>query len=453
MELTLEQVKTELETYQGKVEDKVKELIKGGADATNVELGKIKVEYEKVKTTLANVEEQMKQAAASKVPGLADEKDKFSWTSFIAALYKEANVHTTGHNNPWEKAGFEKSVVDEYGKKRAATAGDGSAGAYLVPPEYTDEIVGLTAARMPIWGMGATILKGLRSDLPVPTVTGRQTSYWVGENEAPTASDTTFGEKKLSPKECAAYTKQSEKLIYQTRGVSDMVIKRELSRSLALRAHQALVDGLGTEKQPLGILRVGGTTTSGVSLGTNGGRYKLDNAAQMQDDLDDADELVTEEEPDTPGDERAGRLQTSFGYLMHPRVFGGMRRERVKQYSAQAVADGAPVLPISLLMTKKIMEQNLGYKIRTTTHVPKTDTQGSSSTCSKVIFGDWSFFWIGLFQDLAFRVSNQAGDGSTGSAFLQRQLYILTFMEIDCAVMRPSAFTIASGAETTEANW
>ena len=80
---------------------------------------------------------------------------------------------------------YPEEVLEEYGKVRAQTAGDGTEGGYLIPPEVSNEIIDLTIANMPLMSMGITELRGLRGDLPVPKLTGRPTGYWVGENEKP----------------------------------------------------------------------------------------------------------------------------------------------------------------------------------------------------------------------------------------------------------------------------
>ena len=58
-----------------------------------------------------------------------------------------------------------------------------------------------------------------------------------------------------------------------------------------------------------------------------------------------------------------------------------------------------------------------------------------------------------MWRDLIIKVSDVASDGSTGSAFLDDQIYIVLFQEFDTALMRETAMTQAKGAETTKANW
>jgi hypothetical protein len=100
-------------------------------------------------------------------------------------------------------------------------------------------------------------------------------------------------------------------------------------------------------------------------------------------------------------------------------------------------------------LNNKVLEDQLGVKLGTSTLL----SMDSGATTSKVICGNWKYFYIGLWRDFVMKVSDVAGDGGTGSAFLEDQMYIVAFQEFDCSVMRGSAFTIASGAETKESSW
>ena len=442
MELTLDSLKGELAEYQKSLETKLGEMVKEGASATDIRVKALENQIAEMKTYVNNVVDQMKQKAASTIGGLAEElKHKpFSWTSFIGSLYREAYSGAEGHNDPWREAGYEKEILKTYADKvKTNYATDGSSGGYIIPPEVTDEVIRLVLAAMPIYNIGCKTLTGLRGNLPIPKLTSRPTGYWVGEMGKPTASSAAYGQILLTPKKAAAFTKQSNRLIYQSRGVSDTIIKEEIKNALALVVHQGLVYGTGSDLQPRGVLNWSGTTDSTVSLGSNGGRFTITDAAAMQADLDDANELV-----DSTG---------KYGYIMNPRVKSGLRRERVAQYSAQASKAGMPVLAYNPFMSDAMLEELLGYPVKTTTHIPKDNTHGTSSTLSKVIFGNWSYAWLAMWRDLIVKVSDQAGDGSTGSAFLEDQLYIVAMQEVDFALARATAFTIAQYAETTEGNW
>lgn len=434
--MELNELKKALEETASKIQSDVKTLIGEASEKAKTETVRLEKELEDLRKSLTSVTEQLKSAQKATVPGLKDElsKKNFDFGCFVRGLYNEANRGSAEHNDAWREAGYEKEIIDQYAKVRANYAGDGTAGGYLIPPEVTKEVIDLAMAQMPVLSLGVRVIRGLCGDLPIPTRTSRTTAYMVGENEGPTASQVAYGEKKLTPHKVAAFSKQSNRLIYQSRGVSDRIIREDLAYSMKLKMEQQLIYGTGANKQVKGLLNHGSFTTSSVSLGNNGGRFRFDNAAQMITDLEKVDERCT-------------------GLLMNTVVKWGMKRERILQYSTQTQATAQPILGLNLLMTDANIADQLGIKLGSTSVVPANETTGTSTTTSSVIAGNWDMFWLGLWRDLAFKVSDVAGDGSTGSAFLDDQLYILALQEFDCLVMRESAFTKATGAETTEANW
>ncbi len=118
-----------------------------------------------------------------------------------------------------------------------------------------------------------------------------------------------------------------------------------------------------------------------------------------------------------------------------------------------AFSNGQPIMAINPLMSNKMIEDVLGYGVRTSTQLPGTENNNGNSTDSSVLFGNFAEFWVAMWRGLELKVSDQASDGSTGSAFLDDQLYIVAFQEVDCNLMREAAFTKVIGAEVDETNW
>lgn len=343
--LTLPELKENMKVFQGEVEAKVKELIAGGADTTGKAVAELKSSIVELKKYQDHLDEQIKQERAARIPGLKEEAKKFDFGACVKGMYLEAKGK---HTDAWKDAGFEKEVIDAAtAKRKDAVGSDGAYGGYLIPQEIGDEVISLAVARTPILQMGATILSGLTADLAVNRVTGRPAGYWVGENTAPTKEDTTFGQTWLRPKKVGAFSKISNRLIYQSRGVADKVIRQELSIAMSLQMNQGLTNGKGTEYQPKGILNQPNTTASTIpSTGlTNGKRYRIGDLENMQMDLDVANELID-----------SGK----YGYLLRPEVKSGLRRERVVMYSGASAEAGLPVDVLNPLMSDARIKEMLG---------------------------------------------------------------------------------------------
>lgn len=413
----MDDLKTALEGFKKEVLANQKET----QDLSDEKFNKLEKSLdEKIQKSL---DDQAKKRKLS-MPGLEEEKKTFHLSKCIDAQLK----------GEWSKdASFEKSVIEEVAQK-SNNGGTGEAGGFLIPDEVTNEVIDLAIAATPIKELGVTIMKGLRGELPIPKVTGRQTGYWVGEEEAATETQASFGEIVLRPKTLAAFTKISRRVIHQTSGLAEKIVRQELANAMRLKLEQAIINGSGSEKEPKGIVKYDGLTST-AALGANGARFKVDNATDMVTAIDEADML---------------KPTGKYGFLMRPTVKQGLATERVIQYSGQAAADGMPV--INPFMTNAQIEEMLGYKVRTTTLIPNDLVKGSASDCSNVIFGDWSQVLMGMWEGFELKASDTAGN-SGGSAMLQRQIWLTAFQGVDIQIKDETGMTVISDAISTKANW
>lgn len=366
---------------------------------------------------IKGLEEAIKKSNVS-LPGLEDRAKDFSFHKLFRAKY-------TGD---WSEAGFEKEVMDSIDK--IASTNTGASGGFLVPEEVSSQIIDLAIARMPVFQMGVTMLRGLQGDLAIPKITGRPSGYWVGENSRPTESNTTFEQRTLNPKRLAAYTKVSKRLILQSGGVAEQVVRDELSKGIRLTWHESFIEGTGTQHQPKGLEGYNITAVTAAN-----GRFTFNHAAEMANKIDTNDRLYD---------------GGSFGYLMYPTVKWGLKDERVAQYSGQASTAGQPI--ITPIMSDTTLEETLGYMVRTTTQIDNDESTGATSTGSTVWFGDWSGLICGMWQGMEMRVSDVAGQGND-SAFLQNELWLLTQLEVDHQLKDELMFTKCAGAETARSAW
>ena len=422
----MKELKEALEGFKKEVLDKIKEQKDSSVD--DIAKAEKKIE-EKIKEY---VDEQLKSGRKLSVPGLEDEKQKFQ-------LHKVVRFLTT---QKWEKdAGFEKEICEQLerdndgsNERKSANAGTRATGGALIPDEVTNEIIDLAIAQMPISELGIDKMGGLRGELPIPKLTARNTAYWVGEEEAPTESNNTWGEITLRPKTLGAFTKISKRLIWQSSGVAEKEVRKQLVNSMSLKLEEALISGSGTDKQPKGIVNYSNLTSTSA-IGTNGGRFRVDKATDMVTAIDVANML---------------KPNGKFGFLMRPEVKQGLATERVVQYSGQSEANGMPV--INPFMSQAELETMLGYKCRTTTLISNTLTKGTSTTCSYVIFGDWAQVILGSWMGMELTASATAGN-SGGSAMLNRQIWLTAFQDVDIQVRNETGLTVLSDAEATKANW
>jgi HK97 family phage major capsid protein len=386
------------------------------------------------KAELKRLEDAMK-AKNNSLPGCeGDSKKTFSFT-------KALRVEAFGENHPECKdCGYEIEVRNQVNKATGQFASSGVAGGFMVPTELADFVVPLAYAKMPIMALKPTVLRGLKGNLNIPRVTSRSTAYWVGENAQPTAQSTNqFGMINLTPKRIAAYNRISNLLLLQAPSVAEKVIIDELSLMIALKLHSTLLYGTGTSYQPKGILTSG--IQSSTAIGTNGGRFTFDHLQKMVADIDNQDLLLD---------------SGNFGFVCHPTIKQGLKRERIGNTSGTfAVSNvGFPLFGLYQgMMDDKAVEDRCGYPIKSTTQINTTNTKGTSSTCSDVLFGDFTQLIIAEWAGLQIKKTDVASDAAGNNAFLQDESWFLISSQIDTAIKNELAFTKIADAETTVSAW
>jgi len=169
----------------------------------------------------------------------------------------------------------------------------------------------------------------------------------------------------------------------------------------------------------------------------DGTRFNIDKAASMLQALDVANEI---------------KDASKLAFLMRPEVLGGLRRERIPQFSGQAVGSGMPLSMANILMSNEDLAKILGYPLASTTQLSKVVECGTSATCSEVICGAWEQFYVGIWRDLEISVSEHATINDQ-SIFLSDQFAIKATQMIDSNVGRATAFAKVSDAETDSAEW
>jgi len=458
---SVEKLRELLEDHAAKVRTEIEEKISEQSTSANDQVKALNEKLDALENGLKSLEETRKDKATFGLPGLEYEKSNWSWRKFwLASAIQAAHGRMPSIpavDNPWEKvAPFEKEVIEQYGKRRKKdlmdnlqifgdqkdyNSDDGSAGGYLVPPEiYTGDIIESVRAQTPLLSMPTMQFTGLRGDLPIPVDSSNLSAYWVGEKGKPTESTSSFDLKWLRPKKLGVFTKVSNRLLAFANANVEQIIKDKMARDASVELSNGFTNGTGTESKPLGLLAEvnRNAMTAGTAIGTNGGRFSIDHLMSMKQSLAAVNEM---------------RDTNSYAALMHPNVLWGMLRERVTQYSGQAYQRGSLLTGSMIIDPSQLEAAARLSKIGSTTQIAANITKGTSSTCSYVCLGDMSKFATATFREPIFRVSDVAGDGSTGSAFLEDQLYMVMFMEVDSAMLRAAAFCLISDAETSEANW
>ena len=297
-----------------------------------------------------------------------------------------------------------------------------TAGGFLVPTQvFEEQIIPLLRPQVIAMDLGITQLPVTGAGVvEIPREVTGPTIDTVAENNANSASDLAFGNHRLEPHTAQSFVKASRRFLSLGVG-ADQFIRRRMAEELALKWNSWILKGTGADGEPIGVYNTSGVGTvdftGTVATGdvTHGFYTAL---LEMEDDLADANALT-------------GAM--SLGWAIANRFLRACRQ--IKSENASAGTD-------SLDMNRKVFSAGveefiLGYRYRRT-------TQLAQGTTTEAIFGDWSKAVLATWNNLSLEASNTAND-----ALQKRQTHMVAYIDVDCAVTQPTAFTTATNLNTS----
>lgn len=222
---------------------------------------------------------------SARIPALtARQLDSYSLADLIAATARDDQGRLR----------FYREISDEVQERTGAVST--SPRAYFLPSNYV--VRDMTAAGVsgsnylvgsPVVGFASGLFaNSLIAALPLRLVpmqgngtitasTATPTITWLSdENTAADDAAMAFGSRALAIKSVAITGTISHQLERSTNAAASAFVEQQFGQRLAEAAGTALVDGTGASGQPLGLLRLAGTTsTSGTTLGASGLRDLL----------------------------------------------------------------------------------------------------------------------------------------------------------------------------------
>jgi HK97 family phage major capsid protein len=178
----------------------------------------------------------------------------------------------------------------------------------------------------------------------------------------------------MKPKRMVTAVEYTRKLLVQSSEDVEALVRADIAISQALALDLAIINGLGNENEPMGILN-----TTGVGNEANG-----DNGAAP-----DFDTVVNMETKIAV----ANALEGTTGYLTNPLVRGVFKKtaeisaaNAIRIWQNNAGEPGAGIVN--------------GYVARATNQIPSNLTKGNGTGLSAIIFGNWADYmaaqWDGV---------------------------------------------------------
>lgn len=284
---------------------------------------------------------------------------------------------------------------------RDAAEGSTGAGGALVPPEFLQELYTLSIQTSVAFANAPGVTRiPVKSNLiyfPRETVMPASAAY--AEAGSITETDPTFGQQSITIKKQAALNKYSNELLADSTPEYEGIIGKSLARSVGLRQDFEYLEGDGTGNHVLGLGSYSGLT-SGYSEGTNGDAWgqAYSSSGPVLPGTDFPLQMIAKA--------RAAGWEGN-AWLMHPDVMDlGLARvlDGNGRYILESVGGvfGAPVpvpnvgaLPTQITyVTPPWKAMLFGSPVFFSAQLPEDETQGGSSDCTHVYFGDFNFAHI-----------------------------------------------------------
>lgn len=296
--------------------------------------------------------------------------------------------------------------------KALATAPN-SAGGYIIPPQYSTDLIDLLYNRVAVRKMGATSLPMPNGNLSIPKLTAGVSASYIGENAGTNAQQPTFGVISLNWKKLAAVVALSNDLIRYSSPKADEVVKNDLTSSFAVVEDYAFLFGPGSGNSPKGL----DTWVTEEGTRVNAASADGSDLTLVINDLFKGPKAL--EENNIPF--------VKPGWIMAPRT----------KFFLMSVRDSVGNFYFLDEMKRGTL---LGYPYVSTNQMP---TSATPNFYQNIFFGDFNDAIIGESTDLMLDVSQEASylvGGNLVSAFAYDQTVIRGIARHDFAVRRGKSF-------------
>jgi HK97 family phage major capsid protein len=302
---------------------------------------------------------------------------------------------------------------------KALAAGSGSSGGFLVPEQFSLEVIELLRGRAVVRQAGATVVP-MSGSLLMPKHTAGASAAYVGENQAIAKATPSFGQIRMTSRKLAALVPISNDLLRPAAVQADQVVLDDLVASLAVTEDGAFIRDDGTANAPKGMRYWANAANVTASAGAT--------AADIEADLKD---LVNDLEGNDVGMVRPA-------WIMAP-------RSRNHLYVLRD-ANGNLTFPELRVMDPAAPFGRLwGYPVFPTSNVP-TNLGGGTET--EVYFADMADVVIAEDGQIEISISDTAAyhDGANViAAFSNDQTVVRAIARHDLAVRHDRSVAIKTG--------
>lgn len=355
----------------------------------------------------AKAAEQARANATGIVPGLTANSPEVKNYQITRLLRGALEARRTGSDEAMKRiAPMEYALHLETQRTKDQASSTDSAGGYLVPAQVLQaQLIEYLQAEQSLASLGCTFMDGLvGSPVELPKRTSGTTAYWINHDvttgaTAPTLTDMTFGQLRMTPKTVAARSRLSHRLINLSTPAAETVVREQILFDLNLTMERAAYNGSGVDGEPRGILNTSDVNTSAV--GSVSADTIYDNLLSMIQKL-----------------REDFALRGNVKWVMPSAIFSALLKHKdlSTQPTQRRFLDNADLTKI------------MGYDYVVTDLMP----------ANNLVLGNWSEMLVGRWGSLTLKVDDLSVLG-----LLQTQ--ILASLDCDIQVRHPESFCLGTG--------
>ena len=302
---------------------------------------------------------------------------------------------------------YSKALHKVLEQKKSLNAGTPSEGGFTVPLAFSGEYIDALVANTLIDKLNIRRVPLVNGNLSIPRMDTTSAISWGGEETVGGITEPTFGEVNMHAKKLFAKTAMSNTLIRSSGVNIEGWVAEDLMRKARIALDDALLNGTGSQYQPLGLKNNPNIQTSGSSSTAFAVTTPNDMVALL---------------------EQANVRMENVHWLFNPIGESWIRN---KAFSSGPFAWSEEMNRSGTLR---------GYQFHSSSTVGYTDT---STDYADFWLGDFAEMMFGISKDISIEVSREGtftNNGNVISAFDRDLTLIRLIAEVDFACRQPKAF-------------
>ena len=305
---------------------------------------------------------------------------------------------------------YSKALHKVLEQKKQLNAGTPSEGGFTVPLAFSGEYIDALVATTLIDKLNIRRVPLIHGNLSIPRMDTTSAVSWVGETTTGGGTQPVFGEVNMRAKKLKAICAISNTLINESGVNLEGWIAEDLMRKTRVALDNVLLNGTGSQYQPLGLANNSDVQTAGGSTTALSITMPNDLVALLQ---------------------QANVRLENVHWLLNPIGESWIRNK--------AFASGPFAWSYEMEQTGKLR----GYDFHASSTVKFTKETAPTADYADFWLGDFAEMMFGIARDITIEISKEGSfqsNGQTVSAFDQDLTLIRLITECDFACRQPKAF-------------